>query len=348
MSISLNNISHSYGQQKALIDVDLQLQAGEIVALLGPSGCGKTTLLRLIAGLEPLQQGDISIAGLAMAVASEGLQTPPEKRGIGMMFQDYALFPHMTVGKNLEYGLAKHHDVDERRAWLQQAMDKMGLKDMWDRYPHTLSGGQQQRVALLRALAPKPCIMLLDEPFSALDEHLRQQVREDTLDLLKSIGASAVMVTHDPLEALFMADKVVVMDHGHIVQQGAPHEIYASPASAFVAALFGPSNQFELQVVEQGLVTPFGNIKPHQLADGTNCKVIVRAKDVRLHQLEAPGLVAAEVISVHPMGNETHFRLRLPGAQQVFQARVRDHWQAQAGATVWVEVPNDAVFVFAA
>ncbi|GDY26571.1 ABC transporter ATP-binding protein [Agarivorans sp. Toyoura001] len=347
MSIVLRKVNHFYGEQQALKDVSIEVEENQIVALLGPSGCGKTTLLRLVAGLERLQSGELYLQDKLVAAPAQAIHLAPEQRAIGMMFQDYALFPHMSVKTNIEYGLRKQQDLPKRRQWIEESLNNMGMQGLLGRFPHTLSGGQQQRVALLRALAPEPNTMLLDEPFSALDEHLRQQVREETLDVLKKTKTPAVMVTHDPLEAMFIADRIVVMEQGEIVQNASPQEIYNQPANAFVAALFGPSNRF-VAPVEQGAVsTALGAFSANQINDGELAEVIVRAKDVVVHQLENSQQIEASIISVHSMGNETHFRLQLAELpEQVIHARMRDHWQASPGTKVWLSVNGDAAFVF--
>ncbi|BEU04691.1 iron ABC transporter ATP-binding protein [Agarivorans sp. OAG1] len=347
MSIVLRKVNHFYGEQQALKDVSIEVSENQIVALLGPSGCGKTTLLRLIAGLERLQSGELYLQDKLVAAPKQAIHLAPEQRAIGMMFQDYALFPHMSVRKNIEYGLRKQQDLAKRRNWIEESLDNMGMQGLLERFPHTLSGGQQQRVALLRALAPEPSTLLLDEPFSALDEHLRQQVREETLDVLKKTNTPAVMVTHDPLEAMFIADKIVVMEKGEIVQNASPQEIYNNPKNAFVAALFGPSNRFEVEVEGHKVNTPLGAFAAADIEDQQMAEIIVRAKDIVVHQLENKDQIEATVISVHAMGNETHFRLQLSGMpERVIHARMRDHWQASAGTKVWLSVDGDAAFVF--
>ncbi|UPW17912.1 ABC transporter ATP-binding protein [Agarivorans sp. TSD2052] len=347
MSIVLRQVNHFYGEQQALKDINIEVEENQIVALLGPSGCGKTTLLRLIAGLERLQSGELYLQEALVASPATGTHLPPEQRAIGMMFQDYALFPHMSVRANIEYGLRKQQNIAQRRQWIEDSIDSMGMQGLLERYPHTLSGGQQQRVALLRALAPEPNTMLLDEPFSALDEHLRQQVREETLDILKKSNTPAVMVTHDPLEAMFIADRIVVMEQGRIVQNACPQDIYLHPENAFVAALFGPSNRFVAKVKAGSVMTPLGEITVKHIADDHPVEVIIRAKDVVVHQLENSELVEATVISVHAMGNETHFRLQLATMpERVVHARMRDHWQAMSGTKVWLSVEKDAAFIF--
>ena len=204
--LNLNNISHHYGENHVLKDASVSVAAGELVCLLGPSGCGKTTLLRIAAGLEHIQTGRVEIDDEPVADGALSTQAPPEARGVGLMFQDYALFPHLNVRENIAFGL--NGNAKTRGEWIAGALKDMGLADYAKAYPHTLSGGQQQRVALLRALAPNPRVLLLDEPFSGLDVTRRAQIRTDTLEVIKATGVATLMVTHDPEEAMFMADRI--------------------------------------------------------------------------------------------------------------------------------------------
>ena len=212
-------VSHAYGDLLAVDDFSLTVQSGELVCILGPSGCGKTTALRLAAGLEHLQNGRISMAG--REVAGPDTDVPPEDRNVGLVFQDYALFPHLDVQANVAFGLTRMA-AKARRARVDEVLSQVGMQSYGKAYPHELSGGQLQRVALARALAPKPRVVLLDEPFSGLDRALRNQVRDVTLHVLKQSGAATLMVTHDPEEAMFMADRVALMRRGRIAQVGHP------------------------------------------------------------------------------------------------------------------------------
>jgi len=223
----------------AVSSVTLTLNQGDLLALLGPSGCGKTTLLRLIAGFEQPQSGSIAIAG--QPVAGSGAWIPPEKRGVGMVFQDYALFPHLTVSQNVAFGLKrKPGSVVMQR--VKEVLTLVGLQEMEQRYPHQLSGGQQQRVALARALAPHPFLVLLDEPLSNLDVQVRLRLRQELREILKAAGTSAVFVTHDQEEALSIADRLAVMRQGHLEQLDTPELVYRQPASRFVAEFVAQAN----------------------------------------------------------------------------------------------------------
>ena len=227
-------LAKHFGGVTAVAGLDLAIPSGQILALLGPSGCGKTTALRLIAGFEEPDGGVISIGGRTVSGAGEN--TPPERRRVGMVFQEGALFPHLTVEQNIAYGLPKGQKRDNR---VGEILELIGLIAQRDRMPHELSGGQQQRVALGRALAPRPEVLLLDEPFSNLDPKLREQVRRDVLGIIKASHATAIFVTHDQEEALFVGDVVAVMNEGQVEQTGSPEEIFHHPATKFVAQFIG-------------------------------------------------------------------------------------------------------------
>ncbi|MBT5013334.1 MAG: ABC transporter ATP-binding protein, partial [Rhodospirillaceae bacterium] len=233
--LHIQGLSHSYGDNKVLDNAGLIVPAGELVCMLGPSGCGKSTLLRLAAGLEKVQHGKIIIDDVT--VGSADVHLPPEKRHIGLMFQDYALFPHLNVIDNVTFGLLDMAP-DKARLLAMDMLTQVGMAAQSDKFPHMLSGGQQQRVALARALAPEPKLLLLDELFSGLDTNLRETIREETLSVLKNSGVATLMVTHDPEEAMFMADRIKIIGaNGHILQAGRPHEIYYHPTHEFVARL---------------------------------------------------------------------------------------------------------------
>ena len=236
-ALSLAGLVKRFGAVVAVDAVDLDVAAGELIALLGPSGCGKTTTLRLAAGFERPDAGTVSLGG--EEVAGPGSYVPPEKRRIGVVFQDYALFPHMSVEDNVGYGVRRR---DKRPSRVGEMLDLVGLADKSRRRPHELSGGEQQRVAIARALAPDPAVVLLDEPFSNLDAALRVRVRDEVRDILDAAGATAVFVTHDQEEALSLADRVAVMSTGRLLQIGTPVELYEQPADRFVATFVGDAD----------------------------------------------------------------------------------------------------------
>jgi iron(III) transport system ATP-binding protein len=238
-AVSLKSVSKHYGGKPAVADVDLEVAAGEFVALLGPSGCGKTTLLRLLAGFETPDRGAISIGTREVARAG-AMTVPPEQRGVGMVFQSHALWPHMTVGENVEYALKiRRIAAAERRRLVERALNIVGLAERRDSPPDQLSGGQRQRVALARCLAMEPSVVLMDEPLASLDAHLRENLQAEFHRLHRQLGATIVYVTHDQSEAMALADKVAVIDHGKLQQVAPPRDLYAEPATAMVADFVG-------------------------------------------------------------------------------------------------------------
>ena len=272
-ALCLKNISHKFGKLAAVNSVNISIESGEFVCLLGPSGCGKTTILRLAAGLEPLQSGQVTMGDTVVANGVTNL--PPELRSVGLVFQDYALFPHLNVVQNIEFGL-KHLSRAERRHRVLETLQQVGMSDYFHAFPHTLSGGQQQRIALARAIAPRPRLVLLDEPFSGLDAHLRNKVREETLRVLKENGITTIMVTHDPEEAMYMGDRIAIMREGQVIQFATPHDLYTNPADPFVAHFFGELNEFKGTCENGRVVTPFGPLETPSLLHGENVNILVR------------------------------------------------------------------------
>ncbi|QFT78614.1 ABC transporter ATP-binding protein [Erythrobacter sp. THAF29] len=252
MSLEFRHIAHAYGPVRALEDISFTARTGEITCLLGSSGCGKSTLLNLAAGLLPVQQGSILIDGKVLADPSNN--PPPEKRPVGLVFQDGALFPHMTIANNVRFGTAE----DAGSVVIDRWLERVGLQGLGERYPHELSGGQQQRAALARAMAPHPQVLLMDEPFASVDIVLRRRLRRDCRMLLRDQGATALVVTHDPHEALDIADRIAVMEAGQIVQFGTPAELRDHPATASVGATFGGAQVVEADRSGDALRTPFG------------------------------------------------------------------------------------------
>lgn len=358
----MEDIHHAFGPVEVLNTVSVIAEAGKLTCLLGPSGCGKTTLLRLAAGLETVQSGRIYLQGKLVGNGESGLSLPPEKRGIGLMFQDYALFPHLSVFKNIAFGIDDL--TQERRDWIEAALERMGLAQYRNSYPHVLSGGQQQRVALLRALAPEPQILLLDEPFSGLDVTRRAQVREDTLLFLKECGVAVLMVTHDPEEAMFMADHIVVMKSGKVAQAGTPVQTYFHPVDAYVAELFGPMNHFEGIVDKGQLETPFGPMPIPSIPDGERAKVLVRMEGIRVTMgthADAPEgccTTTGQVEDTYLLGRSSHLHIRVParpheagsGAKPdvLLHVRVSGVMKPEPGATVTVWADPKQAFAFAA
>jgi len=264
MTITFRDISHRFGNEIALANIDLEVADGEIVCILGPSGSGKSTLLRIAAGLEPIQSGAIYLDD--QILADPDTTPPPEKRPIGLVFQDHVLFPHQTVAENIAFGLDKLSKADSTKI-VEQQLKNVDLSKLANRYPHTLSGGQQQRVALIRALATKPSVMLLDEPFASADTPLRRKLREQARATLKDAGTPTLMVTHDPEEAMDMADRILVLVDGRAVQLGAPESLWRSPQSPFVAQTLAGMQSIAGKVVGDHVKTVFGEIALKRLDD---------------------------------------------------------------------------------
>ncbi|NFV80443.1 ABC transporter ATP-binding protein [Magnetospirillum aberrantis] len=304
--LKIEGLSHFYGTRAVVRDVSLHVAPGELVCLLGPSGCGKTTTLRLAAGLETARHGRVVLNN--RIVSGDGRHVPPEGRHVGFLFQDYALFPHLDVRANVEFGI-RHRPPPERHARALDMLEQVGMADYAKSWPHQLSGGQQQRVALARALAPAPGLMLLDEPFSGLDRRLRDQIRDETLGVLKRNRVATMMVTHDPEEAMAMADRIAIMRDGRVVQMGRPATLYDAPADAFVAAFFGEVNTLAAIVRDQNVDTPLGRFPATGTPDGAVVQVVVRPEAITPHP-SADGV--AMVRAVRPLGAVTQVLLELP------------------------------------
>lgn len=311
--ITLVNVSKQFesADEPAVRDVHLSVEPGEIVALLGPSGCGKTTTLRLIAGFERPDEGQITIAGDRVA-GSNGFVSP-DKRGVGMVFQDYALFPHLTVADNIAFGiggLAKQ----EKRARLDELLELTGLSSLAERFPHQLSGGQQQRVAMARALGPKPHVLLLDEPFSNLDTEMRLAMRIEVRDLLKSLGTTAVLVTHDQQEAMTVADRMAVMLHGRIEQIDVPEIVYHYPATRAVANFVGQGTFVPATIAGAIAESDLGSFELEEQGAQEQVDLLIRPRDVSL-EVDPDGIAVITARTFH--GAETTYVIQLPCGVQL-------------------------------
>ncbi len=279
--LQLKNISLSYGSYAVIKNIDLNLDEGEIGCLLGSSGCGKTTLLRSIAGFEIPNQGQIQIRN--NMVNDKNRNIPPEQRNIGMVFQDFALFPHLNVRRNIAFGLMKLNKTSANQR-VDELLNMIGLTDIGNKYPHQLSGGQQQRVALARALAPKPDLLLLDEPFSSLDVELREQLATEVGKIIKHEGITAILVTHDQQEAFAMADKVGLLHHGKMVQWDTPYNLYHKPCTQYAANFIGQGVMIPGEVIDNQIIkTELGNIHgkmPEGCQIGCLVDILIRPDDI--------------------------------------------------------------------
>lgn len=310
--LECRSLGKDFGRIKAVDGVDLRIHTGEILAILGPSGCGKTTLLRLIAGFEDPDRGEVRIRD---EIAASGQQVlPPEKRRVGMVFQDHALFPHLSVRENIAFGL-KDLSPESRQARVRRSLTLIGLPGLSDRRPSDLSGGERQRVAVARALAPQPIIILLDEPFSNLDAERRVRIREQVRDILKRAAATAIFVTHDQEEAIFMGDRLGVMREGRLEQIGPAEDLFKAPATKFVAEFLGHAEFLPAWVTEDGLQTEIGPLpQATTLAVGTQVEVGFRADDVTF---SPDPMGSAQITARFFQGAVTLYRLRLASGKVI-------------------------------
>jgi iron(III) transport system ATP-binding protein len=315
--VTVESVSVSYdGVQRAVDDVSLAVDAGSVVALLGPSGCGKTSLLRAIAGLERPTSGSILIGDRVVSGPSSWVK--PERRSIGMVFQDGALFPHLTVADNIAFGL-RSRDLRmssvERHDRVVELLHLVELDGLGDRLPETLSGGQQQRVALARSLAPNPSVLLLDEPFSALDAGLRVQVRSKVARILRDVGVTSIFVTHDQDEAFVLGDRVAVMRDGRVEQYGTPDQLYRAPVTPWVAGFVGEANLVEGTPVGDGLhaVTSLGQIPiaDHRSVANGALQILVRPEEISIARDALDGSQAATVVDIEYYGHDVRYELEL-------------------------------------
>ncbi len=349
MSLSFENIRHSYGADPILKDISLVAKKGEIVCLLGMSGSGKTTLLRLAAGLEALQHGTVRLGDVVLADAT--MSSPPEKRPVGMVFQDSALFPHMSVAKNIGFGL-HGMELDAANRIISQQLLNVGLQGYEERFPHTLSGGEMQRVALARALAPAPEVMLLDEPFASVDVTRRRQLREDARYALKHSGAVTLIVTHDPEEAMEIADKIAVIEQGSLAQFGRPEDLFLHPESALVAGMFGDAMMFEARFARGQADFVFGALALTDTQQGTSKdsmgKVILRPDAIRLSPAETGSNSPFVIEDLRFVGHHWLANVVLRARPNAARLRVRltDAERFNLGMSVHIEFDSAAAFAF--
>jgi iron(III) transport system ATP-binding protein len=342
--LTLERVGRRFGHVTALKDVDLDVSPGEIVSLLGHSGCGKTTLLRVAAGVDVPSAGRVLIDG--REVASPAVFIPPEERAIGLMFQDYALFPHLTILKNVMFGLAAL-DRRSREQEALAALARIGLEHMAAAYPHEASGGEQQRVALARAIVPRPRILLMDEPFSGLDSRLRDSVRADTMSVLRETGATAVVVTHDPEEAMRMSDRIALMRGGRIVQQGTAEDLYDRPMDLFAARFFSQLNELEGRVLSGRAVTSIASFDAAGQPEGRSVVVAIRPQGVHLAAAATvPEGIPGRVVSRHFLGETELFDVAVEGLETYLLVKARAGDGFGPGAEVRVRFDPRDVLVF--
>lgn len=359
--LKVDGLWKAYGDFVALRDINLEVREGEFVCFLGPSGCGKTTLLRAIAGLDLQSRGTIVQGGRDISVL------PASSRDYGIVFQSYALFPNLTIDRNIGFGLENaRRPRDEVRARVAELLELIGLAAQSGKYPAQLSGGQQQRVALARAMAISPGLLLLDEPLSALDAKVRVHLRHEIKELQRKLGVTTIMVTHDQEEALSMADRIVVMNHGVIEQIGTPTDVYRQPETLFVAAFIGEANQFEAKVNGGGTIALGGTelrCAPHDITPGSETIAVIRPADVIPHGEEAgsnaapdvigtpENLLEARVVEMEFLG--TFWRCRLTSPRLGERVLVADfstnavrRLDIEAGGRMQVELPESCLLVY--
>ncbi len=336
--ISLNGVSKRFGTIAAVDRVDLAVERGEFLALLGPSGCGKTTLLRLVAGFEEPDAGTVELDG--ETVAGGGAWVRPDRRRVGMVFQDYALFPHLSVGANVGFGLAR----PGRAARVAETLELVGLAGEGRRFPHELSGGQQQRVALARAIAPRPSLVLLDEPWSNIDPLLRTTMREELASILRAVGVTVVLVTHEREEAFSIADRIALMRVGRVVQVGVPEEVYHAPATRWAATFVGAANFVPGRVVAGRAETRLGTFSVRAPNGHGTVDVLVRPERLELRP-DPSG--SGEVVAREFRGHDVFYRIRLGDGTELVSQRPSTE-VVQLGARVAVTPHAGTVAVFEA
>tara|TARA_B100001179_G_scaffold231269_1_gene220764 strand:+ start:2733 stop:3905 length:1173 start_codon:yes stop_codon:yes gene_type:complete len=351
--LEIRNLTRSFGGREVVQDVSLSVAPGQVTCLLGPSGCGKSTTLRIIAGVDRQDGGAVLMDGRVLSDART--HVPPEQRKIGLMFQDFALFPHLSVARNVAFGLSGPEA--EARARVETLLEQVNLGRFIDAHPHELSGGEQQRVALARALAPRPKIMLMDEPFSGLDNRLRDDIRDETLQILKAEGTAVLLVTHEPDEAMRMADEIALMRGGRVVQRGAPYHIYNNPVDRPAAAFFSDINVVSGTVNGALTMTPFGEFLAPGIADGTDVEIVIRPQHLRIDferrdghaPTERDGLPARGVVERSRfMGRESLVEFRMDHDGSLLRATVPAVFLPKPGTALMLTLRRDRCFLFPA
>ena len=339
--LTFEDIERQFDTVTALHGLNLTIEPGEVVCMLGPSGCGKTTLLRVAAGIERPTSGRVLIND--SEVAGPNRFVPPEKRNMGLMFQDFALFPHLTILQNTAFGL-KSLPAEEKRNEAMAILERVGLSRYANSYPHVLSGGEQQRAALARAIVPRPSVMLMDEPFSGLDVQLRTSMQDETLGLLRETRATSVIVTHNPEEAMRLGDRIAVMSEGQLSQVGTSKELYRTPATLFVARLFSEINEIAYRVKNAHLATPIGPIPASDLADGKNAIMCIRQSGIKLTK-SGPGL-SGRIIRLKFLGDSALAEIGVQGFDGSLTARLHGSQNYAVGDDIFVKIDPGDVLVF--
>lgn len=338
--LRLEGISRRFGGVQALDAVSLGIGRGQILCLVGHSGCGKSSLLRVISGVDRPDSGRIWLDGAE--IVSPTVHVEPEARNVGFMFQDYALFPHLSVTGNILFGL-RHLPREEARRRCTGILERLGIAPLAERFMHMLSGGEQQRVALARALATQPRILLMDEPFSNLDRRLHAEIRDSTIALLRDFQATAVLVTHDPAEALSAGDRIALMHRGRIVQSGTGHELYDRPQSAYAAEFFCTFNKLEGRCRGGYLETAVGSFAARDRADGTSATAYIRPQSLKICR---DGRLAGQVVSRSLMGEIEQLTVSMERLATPLILRSTERSHLQPGHAVRLDISPESVFVF--
>lgn len=348
----MDGLTRRFGGRAVVSDVSLRVLPGQVTCLLGPSGCGKSTTLRLIAGVDKPDAGRVAVDGTVFF--DESHNVPTEQRRIGLMFQDFALFPHLSVTENIAFGLTGSRA--EKLTRVNELLERVHLGEFGNAYPHELSGGEQQRVALARAIAPCPGVMLMDEPFSGLDNRLRDGIRDETLDILKEMGTAVVLVTHEPEEAMRMADEIALMRDGKIVQQGAPYNVYNTPVDRLSAGFFSDINVISGKVKGALTDTPFGAFLTPGYQDGAEVEIVIRPQHLRIdfdrgghgpHPTPEDGTPArGTVMRARFMGQESLVEFKMDHDGSILKATVPSVFLPKTGTVLWLMLRRGRCFVF--
>ncbi|MBI29672.1 MAG: Fe(3+) ions import ATP-binding protein FbpC [Alphaproteobacteria bacterium MarineAlpha5_Bin11] len=344
--LKISGLNYNNDKKSILKNINLEAQEDGITCVLGPSGCGKTTLLKLISGLEKTQDGEIILKN--ETISSKTLHKETEKRNIGFLFQEFALFPHLTVEENLKFAL---NNKAQNREIIDDILKIVKLSDSINKYPHELSGGEQQRTALARSIIAQPDLLLLDEPFSSLDLNLREEIRDDTLHLLQRFNISAIVVTHDPFEAMFMSNKIYIMDkNGSIVQSGAPAELYNKPVNSYVAEFFGETNKFEGTVINSTVITPIGNIPVSNMRESDSVNVYVRPQAIELTEEKTPvNGIKGTVVTSKLIGSFSLVHLSVLGDNNEVihvHSQMPSNFLPKQSTAVGIKIDNSQIFIF--
>lgn len=350
--LEIKNLMRRYDGRHVVNNVSLRVMPGHVTCLLGPSGCGKSTTLRMIAGVEMQDSGEIWVDGSLVCDTVD--RVPPERRHIGLMFQDFALFPHLSVARNVGFGLSGDKAAKQRR--IEELLDRVGLSRYLNAYPHELSGGEQQRVALARALAPRPGIMLMDEPFSGLDNRLRDGIRDETLEILREQDTAVLLVTHEPEEAMRMADEIALMRDGRIVQQGAPYNVYNAPVDRSAMAFFSEVNVIRGRVRGSLVDTPFGQFLSPGAYEGSEVEIVIRPQHIKIdfdrhgrgpNPTPQDGTPARGVVErARFMGSESLVEFRMDHDGSLLKATVPNVFLPRPGKALWLMIRRDRCFLF--